>query len=156
VSLDPQWLKDVSSAVISVGRALGAFDKVNGHEPKNAPGRGLTLSYWLDRVRPCTRGNGLASTSANVVWLARVQLPGTYDPADEVDPILGVSAGKLINAYAGNLTMGGAVLPGIDLRGIEGVKLEGRYGYVTQEQKQFRMFDMTVPVLVNDVWSEAQ
>ena len=32
--------------------ALGVFDTVGGHEPKRAPGTGLTFALWVDRINP--------------------------------------------------------------------------------------------------------
>ncbi len=136
----------------SIAATLGVFAKINGHEPKNAPGQGLTLSLWLDRIRP-VRTSGLASTSALVVMNARIQTPFLSEPQDDIDPRLANAAGLLIGAYTADFTLGGLVRK-IDLLGANGIALEGQAGYIEQDRKEFRVFTLSIPLVVNDCWPQ--
>ncbi len=53
----------IINAVVSHAMASGHFEQVNGHEPANPPGHGLTAAVWVDLVEP-VRSSGLARTSA--------------------------------------------------------------------------------------------
>jgi hypothetical protein len=145
--------KALINAVVSHAETLGMFARVNGHEPKNAPGLGVTLSFWLDRIRPIT-SSGLNSTSALVVVNARLQSPMLAEPQDDIDPELTEGVSLLFNAYHQDLTLGGRVRA-IDVFGQQGFRLEGRAGYIEQDRRQFRIFTLTVPLLVNDVWTQS-
>lgn len=142
----------LTNATINPALTLGVFAKVNGHEPKNAPGKGLTCSFWLDRIRPIT-SSGLNTTTLLVVFNARIQSDMLAEPQDDIDPRLAEAAGLLFNAYHSDLTLGGLVRT-IDVFGSEGVRLEGRAGYLEQDRRQFRIFTLTVPLIVNDVWTQ--
>jgi hypothetical protein len=146
-------LKDLYAANTSVASRLGVFDRVHGHEPPNAPGRGYTCSFTLTRIRPARTASGLNVTSALVVFLARIQTPGFADPMDAIDPDLGTTGWRLMDGYHADLDLGGTIQT-VDVMGREGVLLEGQYGYIEQDRKQFRLFDVTVPMIVNDVWDQ--
>lgn len=140
------------AALSSDAKTLGVYRKVTRHEPKNAPGLGVNLSFWMDRIRPA-RSSGLNSTSALVVVNARAQSPMLAEPQDDIDPNLTHAADLLIARYVAGFTLGGLVRK-VDVRGQEGVLLEGRFGYVEQDRKQYRTFILTVPMIVNDCWPE--
>lgn len=141
-------------------RALGVFDEVLGHEPKNAPGSGLTLAIWIDQVDPVL-GSGLSSTSARVVVIGRIYRSMFAEPADAIDPAMSNAGADLLGSVIGDLTLKGpdgsgtAVARTIDVRGIEGIRASARGGYLEQDRKLFRIFTVTIPVIVNDVWPEA-
>jgi hypothetical protein len=149
VTLDSRALL---SALKSDAMELGVLRKVTGHEPRNAPGKGLHLSYWMDRIRPAR--SGLASTSALVVVNARLQSSLLAERQDDIDPDLTRAADLLIGRYIRGFTLGGKVRS-VDVRGMEGISLEGRYGYIEQDRKEFRTFTLTVPLIINDVWPES-
>ena len=143
----------ILKALITDAKTLGVFRKVNGHEPKNAPGQGTSLAFWLDRIRPA-RSSGLNSTSGLLVCNARAQSPMLADPQDEIDPELARAADLLLGRYIAGFTLGGLVRK-IDVRGQEGIPLEGRFAYLEQDRRQFRTFELTIPMIVNDCWTES-
>ena len=49
MALDTQGILD---RLASHAMTLGVFDRVNTHEPKNAPGRGITCAIWVERIDP--------------------------------------------------------------------------------------------------------
>jgi hypothetical protein len=142
------------NAIISHALRLGRFDAVNGHEPKSAPSNGLTASVWLNRISP-TQSSGLASSSARVEFNVRLQMAMLHDPQDSIDPIMMTAIDELITAYAGDFTFGEAVRA-VDLRGMDGEGLSAQAGYITQDNRTFRVYDITLPLIVNDAWSESE
>lgn len=142
--------------------ASGMFDRVGGHEPKSAPGTGVTAAVWVQSFDP-VNVSGLDITTARLIFQARVYTSMTAEPQDEIDPDLVTAAGVWLGRLIGDLHLKGpsgegtgAAVPGIDVRGRQGVKLAGVAGYVEQDGKLMRVYTITIPVLVNDVWQEAR
>lgn len=141
--------------------ALGVFDTVGGHEPKRAPGTGLTFALWVDRINPVP-SSGLTSTSIRFTVLGRIYGPMLAEPQDEIDPVMSDAAARFISALAGDLELNGpdgsgaSVARSVDVRGIHGVDLSAQAGYIEQDRALYRVYTITVPVLVNDVYDEAR
>lgn len=142
------------NAVTSHASASGHFDVVQGHEPKSPPGNGLTYAVFLSALGPARTGSGLNSTSARVELTGRIFLPFISQPEDLIDPAITEAADDLFDAYAGDFELGGNAR-NIDLRGGQGAPLSGRYGYQTIAKTTFRVFDIIIPIIVNDAWVEA-
>ena len=59
----------------------------------------------------------------------------------------------LLGEYAGHLTLG-ATVRAIDLIGMHGTPMSAVGGYVTIGQQMSRVMEVTLPVLINDMWTE--
>ena len=147
-------LLDIRDAALGHAQASGWFDRVIGHEPKNAPGDGLTLALWVDGFQPIPARSGLTATSARIGLSARLYMPMLHEPQDEIDPTLLSAADQLIADYSGDFTLGGLVAQ-VDLLGAHGEPLGGRAGYLEHDGKVFRVFALAVPLIVNDLWEQA-
>lgn len=146
-------LDDILDRVISHASASGYFDAVNGHEPKNAPGHGLTAAVWVESLRPALTSSGLASSSAVLVLSVRVYTSMLQEPQDGIDPMIAKALDGLFTAYAGDFELGGDARM-VDLRGAEGTSLQAKGGYLNQDSKLYRVFTITLPIVVNDAWDE--
>ena len=131
---------------------LGLFDTVNTHEPKNAPGTGVWCTIWIQRLRP-TRSSGLAKTSGYVEFTGRVGASFMQQPEDGIDPGIVTAVSKLMEEYTGAITLSSSVRC-IDILGMDGTPLSALAGYVTIDHKVYRVMDITIPVLVNDMWTQ--
>lgn len=134
--------------------ASGWFERVNKHEPKASPGNGITAAIWLDSLTPLPEASGLASTSGLLVWTLREYQNFLSEPMDAIDPNLLAAANALIAAYSGDFELGGNVR-NVDLLGAHGAPLAGRAGYLNQDGKVFRIFNITIPLVVSDIWNQA-
>ncbi len=76
------------------------------------------------------------------------------EPEDAVDRDLTAATVNLVGAYCGDFTLGG-LIKNIDVRGAHGVALSARAGYLEQDSAVFRVFTISVPLIVNDLWEEA-
>lgn len=144
----------ILSAVVSHAASLGRFERVNGHEPKNAPGQGLSVAVWVEGVAPVPQGSGLASTAATVTLSVRVYANMLGEPQDGIDPGLVSAVDTLMNAYSSNFTLGGLVR-NVDLLGQAGAPLRAEAGYLEQDGKLYRVMVITLPMILNDVWSQS-
>lgn len=142
----------VFAAVESHAAASGLFDRVNTHEPKNAPGNGLTCAIWLASLAPVP-SSGLAATSVRLVLMLRLYLNMLQEPQDGIDPAVLTATDTLIDAYVGDFTLGG-LIRAVDIRGIHGTPLGAQAGYLPIGDATYRTVDIVLPLLINDVWDE--
>ncbi len=139
-------------AVVSHALTLGQFEQVNTHEPKNAPGNGLDCAVWVQEIGPTS--SGLAATSARVEFSVRIYSNMIQEPQDLIDPNIFKAVDALLTAYSGDFTLGGTVRA-VDLSGMGGNPLKAVAGYLGVDNKLFRIMTVTLPVLINDAWTQA-
>jgi hypothetical protein len=139
--------------IVSHALSSGWFERVNQHEPKSAPGNGLSCAVWLESIGPPRSGSGLSSTSGRLVFSVRLYTSMLADPADAIDPLLMSACDALLTAYSGDFELG-ATVRAIDLLGMSGDPLSARAGYLAQDNKLFRVLTITLPLIVNDLWAQ--
>lgn len=143
----------VLEALESHAAAAGHFERVNRHEPKNAPGRGLTAAIWVQQIQPAARASGLAATAAVVVVNLRIYSNMLQEPQDAIDPNMVAAVDALMNAYNGDFTLDG-LIRNVDILGEFGEGLSAQAGYLEQDRKMFRVMTLNLPLIINDVWSQ--
>ena len=141
------------AALSSHAQTLGVFDRVNEHEPMNAPKNGLTCAFWFVRLAPFPAGSGLSSTSGLVVFSARIYKP-TQLPQGSEDADVMAAADALMAAYSGDFALGGLVR-NVDLLGQSGMQLSAQAGWLPFGDTTFRTIDVTIPMIINDLWTQA-
>ena len=144
----------ILQAVESHASATGSFERVNRHEPKNAPGNGLSAAIWVQDLRPAALASGLAVTAAVLTLGVRLYTNMLADPQDLIDPSMVAATDALMTAYAGDFTLGDRVR-NVDLLGQFGEGLAARAGYLEQDRKMFRVMTINLPLVVNDVWTQS-
>lgn len=140
-------------ALVSHALTRGRFERVNTHEPKNAPGGGLTCAIWVDRIEPQPLGSGLTSTTGRLTFLVRLFSSMLQEPQDAIDPDLLDAVVDLLGAYSGDFTLGGLVR-NVDLLGMSGPGLSAQAGYLNQDGKVYRVVTVTLPLIINDIWDQ--
>ena len=140
-------------ALVSHALTLGRFDQVNRHEPKSAPGYNLTGAVWFISIRPFRAESGLASTTVRLEMMFRIYTSMLREPADELDPELVAASDALINAYSQDFTLDG-MINSVDLLGRAGDPLGAQSGYLPIDNKLMRIVDITIPMIINDIWDQ--
>jgi hypothetical protein len=144
--------KDLVDRIASHAMTLGLFDRVNQHEPKSKPGRGLTCAVWIDRIEPARGRSGLDATDARVVFNVRVYTSMLQQPQDAIDPNVMEAMDKLFTAYTGDFQLGDESRF-IDVLGMtQGHPLFCQSGYINIDNMVFRVLTATVPVVVERAW----
>ncbi len=144
--------KAILAAVISHAKASGRFERTLTHEPKSAPGNGLSVAVWVQNLRPST--SGLTSTSARLELSVRVYTNMLADPQDDIDRRLLDATDALMTAYSSDFTLGGLV-ENVDLLGAEGEPLSADAGYLEQDNKLYRVMVITLPLIIDNLWAQA-
>jgi len=136
-------------AIQSMAQQTGLFQgEVIIHDPWNAPGSRINCSISLGAVRPVP-SSGLASVSGQITLIVRVWSSLLQIPQDNVDPEVLAAACTLMGQFAGGFTLGGTVRD-IDLFGMSAVP-----SYVEIEGKEYRSVEITLPIVINDMFAEA-
>lgn len=145
-------LVQLTDAMASHAAETGHFQTVNQHEPKNSPGHGLRAALWVQTFRPARR-SGLASTSMRLEYRLRIYQNMLMEPQDSIDPAVLAAADACLAAYSSNFTLGGLVRQ-VDLLGSDGNPLSATAGYLAIDNKMYRVMDLTIPLVINDVYDQ--
>lgn len=147
-------LKPIQQQVMSHAMGTGLFQNFAGHEPKNAPGvAGVYGMTSLAGITPVQGASGLNSVSIKVTLTVRIFISGFYEPADDMEPLLCDVVDKLCELFAGDFQLGG-LIRNVDLLGEFGEPMSVTTGWLTQDSKVFRIADILLPLIINDVWTE--
>lgn len=146
---------DARRAIVSYAQASGWFERVLQHEPDTAPGSGMTAAFWLGSIGAHAPGSGLASTSVLLVERGLLMVPIDTEPADEQDNDLLSAYGDLVQSLSNDFELGLNVR-NVDLLGEgrpDGTLAEA--GYTTVQDATYRSLLLAIPVVLNDVWTQA-
>lgn len=145
-------ISGILDGLASHAQRLGYFENVLLHEPKSAPQNGMTCAFMFERLRAFPAGSGQTAGTGLLVCVCRVYINMLQEPQDDIDKNAVEAVDALFAAYAGDFELGGKVRE-IDIMGTAGFPLSAQAGYVTVDNKIFRFIDVTIPLIINDLWS---
>lgn len=150
MTFDPQATIDT---IITHAKKLGIFERVHPYEPKGAPGNGVSLAVWVDRILPL-KSSGLDSTTVRVSYSLRIYQNMLKEAQEKIDTTLLSAATKLMVAYSGDFTFGGNARQ-VDLLGAYGIPLSAQAGYLSMGgTADFRTLVITLPIIYNDAFEQ--
>ena len=152
-TLDVELLKSIMDAVVSHAQASGQFDAVNTYEPKRKPKTHITAAIWTQGIDPIPSASGLNSTTARLLYTTRIYQNMISEPQDAIDPRVMEATYTLMAAYSADFTLDG-LIKNVDLLGAYGFALAAQAGYVEIDGTMFRAMDISLPLIVNDVWTQ--
>lgn len=154
--LDADGITAIYDALTSHAQTLGVFDRVNDHEAQQPPGRGLSCSILLGPLTPI-RASGMASTSGRLEMTARVYTPRPSNAPGDIDRQVLGAACQLLAAYSSDFELDGvpdSLVRAVDLLGAYGTGLSMEPGWLTQDGTPYRVAEITLPILINDMWGQ--
>lgn len=150
-------IEAVYSAVESHAKILGIFDGgVNDHEPWSAPGAGLSCAIMLGPIAPI-RAGGLAATSGRLELQVRIYSPRLQQPSGGTDKAVLAAVCQLMAAYSGDFELEAVpddLVRMIDLLGAYGAPLAAQPGWLEQDGQRYRIQEITLPLILNDMWGQ--
>lgn len=147
--------RDVTEVLQSRAEALARFERVNGAEPKGAPGNGLSAGIWVQSFEPVREYSGLATTSMLLTMSFRVYTDMLIEPDGRIDPEMMEAVGAFLTAVSADFTLDGMTgVVAIDLLGSNSQGLGGQAGYVEISGKMFRIFTVDIPIILSDVFDQ--
>lgn len=151
--LDDAAMKALYAQLTSPLRALGPFKAVTAHEPMGPPaGSPAAALWWSGGPEPARGLSGLGATSLRLEFTVRVYVTFTR-AGDNVDPILLGLVSKVAAVFSSGFTLSGEAME-VDLLGAYGAPLAGKPGYANFGDQEFRISDITVPVIIDDGWEQ--
>jgi hypothetical protein len=141
----------ILDTLISHAMATGHFESVNEFKVDEPSGTGITAGIWNDDTTPI-KSSGLGAVSVRIRFKLRMFSSTEAAPESYLDRAMVDAASTLLNAYAGDFELGGDVRA-IDVLGMEGEPLSANAHFMNLSGVIFRVQDITIPVLVNDVWT---
>lgn len=135
--------------LVSHAGSLGVFDAgVNPAEPWSTPGSGVWAAFAAPAITPLPAASGLAAVSGRLDFKVVIGASALMKPLGRVDKLVLSAACALLAAYSGAFTLGGNV------RDLDPLAVTGTPRYLTMEGHTFRVYELTLPVIVNDLWNE--
>lgn len=146
----------LSDAIAGKLSGTGQFLSVTKHDWRAAPSEpGLVAAVIGQSITPMI-SSGLASVSMRLEVIVRILLPGGLEPQDLIDFALIGAADAVMGAMINDTKLGftdGSVRC-VDIFGADGEPLRATCGWVDIGQTQYRMCDVFIPILLNDVHTE--
>lgn len=150
--------QEIFDAVESHALASGLFDSVNTSEPKSAPtAPGLTCSIWIAQIGPAPAGSGLASTTSRLELNVRLYTGMLAEPSGQIDPLMTSACITMLEKYSGDFQLSNvtaASIRNVDLLGTYGTALTAVAGYLNVDNLLYRVMTITLPIIVNDLWTQ--
>lgn len=142
-------LDNVASHIL----ATGYFDTVLGYESKQSPSTGLNAALYVEDIRPI-RSSGLANTSIRLELEIRLYSSTYQEPYETIDSVLVQATDAVFTNIIGDFSLGSEARH-VDIFGAYGQPVRVRSGYINLNGTEFRVFQITAPIVVDDIWPQA-
>ena len=131
------------------------FETVYTHETKSPAGPGVHCEIVASGFELNAGRSGLDTTSVRLQFRVRLKTTWTQKPADDVDSRLLKALDPLMSSYIAGFTLGGLTAAVAILGDAGGQPIVGQFGYIDQGGVTFRTIEFPLPLLVDDLWTEA-
>lgn len=140
----------VYDQLVSHAQALGVFDAgVNPAEPWSTPGDGVWCAFTAPAIVALPGQSGLVAVTGRLDFKVIIGCSALMKPPGRADKLVLSAACSLLAAYSGAFTLSGNV------RDLDPLSISAQPRYLTMEGHTFRIYEINLPVVVNDLWTEA-
>lgn len=152
MSTPTSFVNTLIQAVASDAQQLAWFESAGTEEPKSAPSANMHFAVWLMNAKPA-RTSDLVSTSFRIELAGRIYLNMLREPTGNIDADLAAAAWDLLGRYSSGFTLG-SLIREVDLLGEHGEPLGVQFGYVTIDHRLYRIADVVLPLICDDVFDQ--
>jgi hypothetical protein len=146
-------IDSILDAMVSHAQGTGYFSQVNEHESRQAAFEGLSCEIWIEMIRP-VKTSGLATTTILLQFQVRIYIGTQQEPYDGIESNLAQALDALMRDYIQDFELGG-LIRNVDVFGAYSGGIMARTGFVNHDGKEFRVFSVNVPLVVDDVWDQS-
>lgn len=151
-------IDEVTNKMVSTAMETGYFTHVQSHEPTSAQATtDLFAACWMQLLRPVAAASGLNNTSGLLMYNLRMymrQMGEEGTPQDYIDPQMVRATARLMLLYSSRFTLSG-LIRNVDLLGAHGEPLAAVAGYLTLGTVKYRVMTITIPMVINDLFTQA-
>ena len=147
-NFDAAQAQALFDALQSACQGTALFQAVDTHEPVSPPGARLYCSIVLDGLKAVLT-SGLNQTSGQAAFLITIWSKAQQRPLDKIDPELLAAAATVMGVLSGEFTLAGTV------RNIDLFAMSAEPLWADFDGEQFRIMRITVPVVINDMFSQS-
>lgn len=144
----PRRLMD---AIASAAGQCGWCQSFQTFEPKSAPQSDFHFAVTMMNAAPAR--SSLVATSFRFELACRIYVSMLREPQDSIDPDITAAAWDLMTMYSSGFSLGGLVRE-VDLLGESGEPLDLKFGYIGIDKHLYRIAEITLPVIADDVFQQ--
>lgn len=146
--------------IVDLVSRLGLFDSVQSFELTGNIGQFVAAVFpHPDALAPLPGLSGLNTTSTRVTFIVRIYLAVSMQTPDTIDPRALNAAALIMRRFNEGFTFGETVYE-VALTGEQGLALSATAGYLKvgspDASALYRIIDITVPILLGDVWNQVR
>lgn len=139
--------------LLSHARLSGKPERARISEYKTPPGDGLSFAVWLQGLGSAPDAGGLGVTAALLHVTTRWYMPMLHRPEEDIEIKIGDAADAYLARLNVDYGLGGAVR-NVDILGEFGDPLAWSFGYVMIDKTMYRIADLPLMMVINDVWTQ--
>jgi hypothetical protein len=143
----------IMDAIASMAKRIGAFERVQLHEPKTSVPSGLSAALWFQSATTIQELSSLAKTSIRIEIVFRLFQNMLMEPADLIDPEMTRVVNLMFNALHGGFTLGGLITQ-VDVLGTYGPPLRSEAGYINQSGHLMRSISIYIPCVIANAFNQ--
>lgn len=144
--------RSIMDNLASMAMATGHFEAVLGYVSKQSSTNGITAAFYIEDIR-AIRTSGLASTSVRMEIEMQIYSSTYQAPYDDIDVNLAHAVDAMFTSLLADFDLGGEAR-NVDVFGKWGHPLRVRSGLMNLDGKEFRVFQVIIPVIIDDVWDQ--
>jgi len=144
----PDEISAIYAGLESHAKSLSIFQHVNTEEPQASPAGGIYCSIVFGELTPYAAASGLNSTTGRLSFHVVIWSQAAKRKYDPTDPKVIAAAAALMGAYSGDFTLNGAV------KNVDLMQMTASGGWVEFGGSQCRAIDITLPLVVNDMFAQ--
>jgi hypothetical protein len=151
----------IYQAIQDFAMGSGLFDRAADHESRNPPGQKLSCEVLMGPIEPVARASGLRASSARMEFTVRVRSPRLAEPDGATDQAVMYAGLYLVGSFANDFelevmapSLPAGLLRMIDVQGAYGQGLLFTPGWLEQSGAPYRVGELTVPLILNDVFPQ--